>query len=411
MQLIVIGHITSEVKTAIDIAQGRGAKVFFADNITAGIESLRNGKGTDMVLIDVGFDIHSFISAIKSEHISTPVIAFGINSSPKEAVDAINAGAKEFLPLPPDEILIAAIISTIADNTKPMIASAASMKQVVHVASKVAKSDAHILITGKSGTGKEVLAHYIHNNSLRNTKPFVKVNCAAIPENLIESELFGHEKGAFTGAIARRIGKFEESSSGTLLLDEISEMDIRLQAKLLRAIQEKEINRVGGNEAIKVDLRIIATSNRDLQHEIVRGNFREDLYFRLNIISIELPSLSARAEDIEDLSKFFIDKYCKNNRLATKSLTDAGLKTLREYNWPGNIRELENVIHRAVLLSDDQITENEIVLNKPQLNTTDTNERVLRDALTNYLGDSNVAASILGASIADLKQKLDAHKN
>jgi transcriptional regulator with PAS, ATPase and Fis domain len=226
---------------------------------------------------------------------------------------AIKSGANEFLPLPPDERLIAAIFASISDDTRPMIAQSPAMQKVIHISDKIAKSDAHVLLTGASGTGKEVLAHYIHHNSKRAASRFVKVNCAAIPENLLESELFGHEKGAFTGALARRIGKFEESSSGTLLLDEISEMDLRLQAKLLRSIQEKEIDRLGGLEPIKVNLRIIATSNRDLTSYIAQGGFREDLYFRLNVINISLPNLAERTQDIEPLALFFIDKYCSNN--------------------------------------------------------------------------------------------------
>ncbi|CAN0602482.1 unnamed protein product, partial [Ectocarpus sp. 12 AP-2014] len=224
-----------------------------------------------------------------------------------------------------------------------------ALKNALAVADKIAASDANVLITGQSGTGKEVFSNYIHNKSKRKDKRFVSVNCAAIPENLLESELFGHEKGAFTGAVSRRIGKFEESSGGTLLLDEISEMDIRLQAKLLRAIQEREIDRVGGNNPVKVDLRIIATSNADLQKEIKKGNFRKDLFFRLNIINIELPALSERKGDIEILSEHFIDKYVKNNGLTPKTLSSEALEKMTSYSWPGNVRELENVLHRAVL--------------------------------------------------------------
>ena len=210
---------------------------------------------------------------MKNEKISTPVIAYGVQCSPKEAVLAIKSGAKEFLPLPPDERLISAIFAALSDDTVKVISDSEPLKNALAVADKIAASDANVLITWQSGTGKEVFSNYIHSKSKRKDQQFVSVNCAAIPENLLESELFGHEKGAFTGAVSRRIGKFEESSGGTLLLDEISEMDMRLQAKLLRAIQEKEIDRVGGNTPVKVDLRIIATSNRDLQKEIENGNF------------------------------------------------------------------------------------------------------------------------------------------
>jgi DNA-binding NtrC family response regulator len=340
-----------------------------------------------------------------------------VRCSPKEAVDAIKAGAKEFLPLPPDEQLIAAIFTAICDDTKAMIGGSAIMQEIIAVADKIAKSDAIVLITGKSGTGKEVMANYIHNQSLRAKKPFVRVNCAAIPENLLESELFGHEKGAFTGAITRRIGNFEESSGGTLLLDEISEMDIKLQAKLLRAIQEQEIDRVGGNGPVKVDLRIIATSNRNLLEAIEKGVFREDLYFRLNIINIELPNLADRAEDLPSLTATFIKKYTANNKMNEKKLSQEALNKMLQYSWPGNVRELENVIHRAVLLSNgDEIKAIDLNINLAQQQDnsgfigkkmSDAEKELFLNTLGYCLGDLNHAANILGISINLLKEKLD----
>lgn len=414
MQIIVIGTIGSEVKIAVDIAKSKGVKVFFASNIDEGLDSVRNGNGTDLILVDIVYDIATLGKALLLEHINTPIVAYGINATPKEAVDSIKAGAKEFLPLPPDEKLIAAMFSAITDNTRPCIYKSEAMHRVIEIADKVSLSNANILITGKSGTGKEVLANYIHNHSKRSANAFVRVNCAAIPENLIESELFGHEKGAFTGAIARRIGKFEESSGGTLLLDEISEMDIRLQSKLLRAIQEKEIDRVGGTTPVQVDLRIIATSNRNLPLEIVKGTFREDLYFRLNIINIELPQLSERIEDVEDLAQFFIKKYADNNRVAVKTLSSEALQSLQKHSWPGNIRELENVIHRAVLLSNsDVIEENDLMLNRVtqsnfvSKNLLDAERELVNNTIQHCLGDANAAANMLGISISALYQKLD----
>ena len=286
-----------------------------------------------------------------------------------------------------------------------MIASAPSMQQVLEVADKVAKSNAHILITGESGTGKEVMAQYIHNQSLRKDNTFVRVNCAAMPENLIESELFGHEKGAFTGAVARRIGKFEESSSGTLLLDEISEMDVRLQAKLLRAIQEKEIDRLGGQAPVKVDLRIIAASNRDLLKAIADGSFREDLYFRLNVIILELPPLRERVEDIVPLTQFFITKYCESNNIAIKQITDSAQDKLRAHNWPGNVRELENIIHRAVLLSGEKVIEADDINIQKHLEAPAKSDDIA-ETVKQYFSDPAIAANILGASIANLQGKL-----
>src|SRR5690606_11372103 len=225
-----------------------------------------------------------------------------------------------------------------------------AMKELMALADQVAPSSASVLITGESGTGKEVMARYLHARSKRSRKSFISVNCAAIPENLLESELFGHEKGAFTGAVARRIGKFEEANGGTLLLDEISEMHPRLQAKLLRAVQEREIDRVGGTQPVKVDFRLIATSNRDLEEEVRRGTFREDLYFRLNVVSLHLPPLRARPEDIPALAEHFVAKYAEVNGVPTPRLSDEALAVLQAHRWRGNVRELENTLHRAVLL-------------------------------------------------------------
>lgn len=417
MRLLIIGDINSEIKTAIDIAKSKNAKVVMVESCDQGVDFLCQGKGADLVLVDVQFDIKSLTKAMKNEKISTPVIAYGVQCSPKEAVLAIKSGAKEFLPLPPDERLIAAIFAALSDDTVKVIGDSEPLKNALAVADKIAASDANVLITGQSGTGKEVFSNYIHSKSKRKDQQFVSVNCAAIPENLLESELFGHEKGAFTGAVSRRIGKFEESSGGTLLLDEISEMDIRLQAKLLRAIQEKEIDRVGGNTPVKVDLRIIATSNRDLQKEIENGNFREDLFFRLNIINIELPALSERKDDIEILSQHFIDKYIKNNGLSAKTLSSEALEKMTSYSWPGNVRELENVLHRAVLMSDgDSIKADDVhIVEREETNTENINQQtgsaaekqMVFNTLGYCLGDMSKAANILGVSIDILREKLE----
>ncbi len=293
------------------------------------------------------------------------------------------------------------------------------------MADKVAPSEANILITGESGTGKEVMARYIHTKSNRSKKPFVSVNCAAIPENLLESELFGHEKGAFTGAVARRIGKFEEANGGTLLLDEISEMDVRLQAKLLRAIQERVIDRVGGTSPVKVDIRIIATSNRDLMASCKTGDFREDLYYRLNVINIQLPSLHQRPKDVEALTQFLIDKFTELNGLPKKGLSSLARQSLVNYPWPGNVRELENTIHRAVLLSTGTVIEasdlfDEVTQESLKVTVKTDVERSLligrtvasveKDLILNTLdhcrGNRTHTANILGISIRTLRNKL-----
>ena len=232
-----------------------------------------------------------------------------------------------------------------------------AMNRVLQLARQVAGSRATVLITGESGTGKEMFARYLHAMSKRVDKAFVAVNCAALPEHLLESELFGHEKGAFTGAIARKPGKFELADGGTLLLDEISEMDMALQAKLLRVLQEGEIDRVGGTETLKVDVRVLATTNRDLEDWVKQGKFRQDLYFRLNVIPLRLPSLRERSDDVLELAHFFMDMYVREYALPQAVLSQSAMDWLRDYDFPGNVRELQNLMERAVLLANGRPVE------------------------------------------------------
>src|ERR1700691_3544323 len=291
MRLLIVGGLNGQIGAATKIAMDRGAKVTHAVSIEQALESLRGGSGADLVFCDVTLEIGTLVRGLAAERICTPVVACGIGTDARRAVDAIRAGAKEYLPLPPDPELIAAVLAAVADESHQLIYEDEAMGAVIALADQVASSEASILVTGESGTGKEVLARYVHRKSARADKPFISVNCAAIPENLLESELFGHEKGAFTGAIARRVGKFEEANGGTLLLDEISEMDARLQAKLLRAIQEREIDRVGGSKPVQGDIRVVATTNRDLAQAVQRKEFREDLFYRLNVVRVGLPPL------------------------------------------------------------------------------------------------------------------------
>jgi two-component system, response regulator FlrC len=227
------------------------------------------------------------------------------------------------------------------------------MAAVVQRAQRIARSDASVLVRGESGTGKEVIARYIHRNSTRARGPFVAVNCAAIPEQLLESELFGHERGAFSGALGQRIGKLEAAQNGTILLDEISEMDRHLQAKLLRAIQEREIDRIGGRAPVRLNVRIIATTNQDLELEVTRQTFREDLYFRLNVVGVHVPSLRERPLDIPALAEHFIEKYRRDGGRVARQLSPSALSALMAHHWPGNVRELENTIHRALVLTTE----------------------------------------------------------
>jgi two-component system response regulator FlrC len=363
MRLMIIGRLDGHISQAGKIALQRGAKVIHCEDIDQAIGALLNGKGADLAMVDVKQKIGDFIERLKAERIHIPVIACGVSTDARAAVKAIQQGAKEYVPLPPDAELIAAVLEAITEENSNMIADDPVMKPVIALANKIAPSEATVLITGESGTGKEVMSRHIHHKSKRKSGPFIAVNCAAIPENLLESELFGHEKGAFTGATARRIGKFEEAHTGTILLDEVTEMHPLLQAKFLRAIQEKEITRVGSNDSVKVDVRIVATSNRNLQESVQKGEFREDLYFRLNVVNIALPPLRERPSDIIRLSQFFADKFADANGIDRKKVSKEAEDKLIAYGWRGNIRELENTMHRAILMSaQDEVEADAIFL-------------------------------------------------
>lgn len=445
MLLLIIGSLGGHMTTASQIAMKRGARVTSVNNIDEAMATLRAGYGADVAMIDIRLGVGEFARKLESERISVPIVACGLEGTKSDAaVAAIREGAREFLPLPPDADLIAAVFEAVAEEDHAIIHRDPAMQQTLQLADQIAPSDASVLITGESGTGKEVMARYIHAKSRRSAKPFVALNCAAIPENLLESELFGHEKGAFSGAIARRIGKFEQANGGTLLLDEISEMDPRLQAKLLRAVQEREIDRVGGAQPVRVDVRLLATSNRNLEAEVRNGNFREDLYFRLNVVNLRLPSLRERPADIPILARHFAAKYAELNGVADRPVSDAAMARLSAHRWPGNVRELENTMHRSVLLSaGDEIGEAAITLTGSPLTewaapaatspggpprqdaigtgqeesirraegfvgktVAEVERELIIDTLDHCLGNRTHAANILGISIRTLRNKL-----
>jgi DNA-binding NtrC family response regulator len=439
MRLLIVGSLKGQLTTATKIAMARGASVTHADSIEQALNVLRSGRGADLLMVDVACDIRDLVLRLEAERIAVPIVACGVSNDARAAVAAIHAGAKEYIPLPPDPELIAAVLAAVADDARELVYRDETMAHVVKLAQQIAPSDASVLITGESGTGKEVLARYVHGRSNRARAPFISINCAAIPENLLESELFGHEKGAFTGAVARRIGKFEEATGGTLLLDEISEMDPRLQAKLLRALQERVIDRVGGSKPVPVNIRVIATSNRNLADAVREGSFREDLLFRLNVVNLKIPPLRERPADITELAQHFIKKYSNANGVPARPLAAEARRALVLNRWPGNVRELENTLHRAVLLATgDEIGIDGIVSpdgvrldqakNPPAVahaamaaetvtralvgrTVADVERDLILETLKHCLGNRTHAANILGISIRTLRNKLNEYSS
>ena len=435
MRLLIVGTLNGQLTTATKIAMDKGAAVTHAEHITQALAVLRSGRGADLLMVDVAIDIRDLVQKLEVEHIHVPIVACGIDNDARAAVAAIHAGAKEYIPLPPDPELIAAVLAVVTDDARELVYRDEAMAAVVKLGLQIATSEASVLITGESGTGKEVLARYVHIHSNRARKPFISINCAAIPENLLESELFGHEKGAFTGAVGRRIGKFEEATGGTLLLDEISEMDVRLQAKLLRAIQERVIDRVGGTKPVPIDIRIIATSNRNLADAAREGKFREDLLFRLNVVNLKIPPLRQRPADIVELSRFFIKKYAEANSVPVRPLSPEARRALSVHHWPGNVRELENTIHRAVLLAvgpeigvDGILSPDGARLDQSRglsavahatlaaeqvtralvgRTVADVERDLILETLKSCFGNRTHAANILGISIRTLRNKLN----
>ena len=393
---------------------------------------------TDIRLPDEsGIDILCFAKKINARILVILTTAY---ASVETAVEAMRHGAFNYLIKPFSQKVLDAVIEKALEHEalyqenerlkhqieqkstpgqKAMIATSPLMQQIMESVGKVAKSCASVFISGESGTGKEVIASAIHYSSQRALQPFIRVNCAAIPHTLLESEFFGHEKGAFTGAIARRQGRFELADKGTLLLDEISEIPLEIQPKLLRAIQEMEFERVGGNSIIKVDTRLIATSNRVMKEMIEKKLFREDLYYRLNVVPIHLPPLRDRREDIIPLCEFFLDNLFQENPRNRKTLSDAARRRLLDYPWPGNIRELANVIERSVVLNSERVIEpGDLLIDTscpiPAACKAPTSSSKLYDVekehilriLAAHSGNKTHAAKALGISLRTLRNKV-----
>lgn len=343
--------------------------------------ALLKDKSFDMVFTDMkmpeitGIDV---LKKIKEISPKTIVVVITGHGTIENAVEAMKLGAFNYLikPFTPDTI--EAIVEKANEHwklvcqneflreevspIKGIIAESASMKKILEDITRIARTNASVFISGESGTGKEVIAQAIHSQSPRKEKPFIKVNCAAIPETLIESEFFGHEKGAFTGANTKKLGRFELADQGTLMLDEVTEIPLGVQAKLLRAIQERVFERVGGTKSVKVDVRMISTSNRDLMESIKLKQLREDLYYRLNVVPIHIPPLRDRKEDILPLADYFLKKYCLENHKESMNLNETSKEKLLNYSWPGNVRELANIIERAVVMNEGQAIGPEYIL-------------------------------------------------
>ncbi len=381
-KILVIDDERAIRNTLKDILEFEGHEVDVAEDGKIGYEKARN-QVYDLIYSDIkmpGLDGMEVLEKIKSSDTSElsdcPVVIISGHGNIDTAVEALKKGAFDFIVKPIDlnRLLVttknALERKSLVQETKvlrkkvsshnQMIGHSAPIEHIRSIIEKVAPTEARVLITGNNGTGKEIAARLIHSASNRANKPLIEVNCAAIPSELIESELFGHMKGSFTGAIKDRAGKFEQADGGTLFLDEIGDMSLAAQTKVLRALQENEITRVGSDKNIKVNVRILSATNKDLLKEIEKGNFREDLYHRLNVIPLHIPSLDERKEDIPLLAEYFVEQICQEQGWAKKSFTPQAIELLQQRSWPGNIRELRNVIERLIILSGDPINEQDV---------------------------------------------------
>ncbi|MGQ7870902.1 sigma-54-dependent transcriptional regulator [Sunxiuqinia sp. sy24] len=377
-KILVIDDERSIRNTLKDILEFEKYQVDLAEDGQKGIDLIRKNE-YDIVLCDIkmpGMDGIEVLEKIQILAPDVPVVMISGHGNIDTAVESIKKGAFDYIekPLDLNRLLItirnAMDKSNLITETKVLkkrvnkkyeiVGQSKAMTRIIEMADKVATTDARVLITGANGTGKELVARRLHDQSNRSSGPFIEVNCAAIPSELIESELFGHEKGAFTSAVKQRKGKFEQASGGTLFLDEIGDMSLSAQAKVLRALQENVITRVGGDKPIRVDVRVVAATNKNLSEEIDNNNFREDLYHRLSVILIQVPTLNERDEDIPELANHFIKQICGEYGMPEKTITDEALVKLQQINWTGNIREFRNVIERLIILGNNPITDSDV---------------------------------------------------
>jgi two-component system response regulator HydG len=427
---------------------GWGYEVFEADDGSIAIENVQK-RPFDLILMDIRMLKVSGIEALEQVRIinpAIPIIIMTAYASVETAVDALKKGAYDYLtkPLDFDELKVAINRATEHNRLKKeneylkerlgrkfdgqnMIGRSPLMIRLLETVQQVAATEATVLITGESGTGKEMIANAIHYGSLRKAAPFIKINCAALAESLLESELFGHEKGAFTGADKRREGKFRQADGGSIFLDEVSEMSAAMQVKLLRVLQERELTPVGGTEVIAVNVRVIAASNKDLKKEMEQKRFREDLFYRLNVVALNVPPLKDRKEDIPLLAQHFLQMFAAKNKKNIKGFTPQSMEKLVKYAWPGNVRELMNAVERAVVLSrleyldaddlvllmaDNQITDGNDQLKLPvNMPLDEVEKRSIMEAVNACGGNKSEAARRLGITRKTLRKKLDKYGN
>jgi len=448
-RIFLIAENPKERMGLVDLFEQMGFLVDAVPDGTTAADYLARNK-PDLVVADDGapeFSSLEFLKLCAELEISCKTIVLTSDPVVDHAVALMKHGAADYLIKPVDNRQLELSIRRAAisepsgqqelkpksaepTNQVQIITKDPAMEKLLGLAARVADSTASVLIQGESGTGKELFARYLHEKSRRNTQPFIAVNCAALPENLLESELFGHEKGAFTGALSRKIGKFEMADKGTLFLDEITEMQFHLQAKLLRVIQEKVVDRVGGSQAVSVDVRVIATTNRDPKSAVENKEFREDLYYRLNTIPLKIPPLTARSRDVALLTDHFIKKYAKIDARDVKGMTEEAAILLQRHPFPGNVRELENIVHRAVLLAEtDRIQPHDLLMDDDAMPSSvgapidetpvessvpgslkEMEQQMIYKTLDQTEGNRTHAAKILGISVRTLRNKLNEYK-
>jgi two-component system, NtrC family, response regulator AtoC len=445
-RILIADDEMATVEMLIDLLTGEGYETVGVGSGTEVIEKLQTDPDFGLLMMDLqmpGVNGLDLMERLRKDGFDIPVILITAHGTSSIAIRAMQIGAYDYLqkPFDLDEVVVVvrrlfehqALASRVrsleerAELRERMIGRSPAMSQIYKTIGRVAASDATVLITGETGTGKELVANIIHQNSARRQGPLIKVNCAALPETLIESELFGHEKGAFTGAVAQRKGRFEQAHKGTIFLDEVGEITLPVQKKLLRVLQEGEIERVGGTGVVKVDVRVLAATNRDLLKEVENGHFREDLYYRLNVINIHMPPLRERRSDIAVLIEHFLDKYRYKVGAPPTKISEEAHERLEKYDWPGNVRQLENEIERAVVLSHGNVITSQYlnlstygiptqidlanrVRNREALAAVlrEVERAMIEEALRQSDGDEEDGARRLGLTVEDFRARREA---